>query len=55
MYTILVCDDDKDIVEAIYIYLTAEGYHVLKAYWKHCQEWYNDVKQILLWQSVLMD
>ncbi len=32
MYTILVCDDDKDIVEAIYIYLTAEGYHVLKAY-----------------------
>lgn len=32
MQTILVCDDDKDIVEAIDIYLTQEGYHVLKAY-----------------------
>ena len=29
---ILVCDDDKDIVEAIDIYLTQEGYQVLKAY-----------------------
>lgn len=29
---ILVCDDDKDIVEAIGIYLTQEGYQVLKAY-----------------------
>ena len=26
------CDDDKDIVEAIDIYLTQEGYEVLKAY-----------------------
>ena len=32
MYRILVCDDDKDIVEAIDIYLTQEGYKVLKAY-----------------------
>ena len=32
MAKILVCDDDKDIVEAIYIYLTQEGYEVLKAY-----------------------
>ncbi len=32
MYTILVCDDDKDIVDAVQIYLTAEGYHILKAY-----------------------
>ena len=32
MQTILVCDDDKDIVEAIDIYLTQEGYRVLKAY-----------------------
>ena len=31
MQTILVCDDDKDIVEAIDIYLTQEGYRVLKA------------------------
>ena len=32
MAEILVCDDDKDIVEAIDIYLTQEGYHVQKAY-----------------------
>ena len=32
MYNILVCDDDKEIVEAIEIYLSQEGYNVLKAY-----------------------
>ncbi len=32
MYNILVCDDDKEIVEAIEIYLSQEGYHILKAY-----------------------
>lgn len=32
MAKILVCDDDKDIVEAIDIYLTQEGYEVQKAY-----------------------
>ena len=32
MYTILVCDDEKEIVEAIEIYLMQEGYKVLKAY-----------------------
>ena len=32
MAKILVCDDDKDIVEAIDIYMTQEGYEVLKAY-----------------------
>lgn len=32
MAKILVCDDDKGIVEAIDIYLTQEGYEVLKAY-----------------------
>ena len=30
--TILVCDDDREIVEAIDIYLRQEGYNVLKAY-----------------------
>lgn len=30
--TILVCDDDKEIVDAIEIYLSQEGYHILKAY-----------------------
>ena len=29
---ILVCDDDKEIVEAIEIYLMPEGYQVFKAY-----------------------
>ena len=29
---ILVCDDDKEIVDAIEIYLQQEGYHVIKAY-----------------------
>ena len=32
MQTILVCDDDKQIVDAIDIYLTGEGFRVLKAY-----------------------
>ncbi len=31
MYNILVCDDEKDIVSAIKIYLEAEGYNVLSA------------------------
>ena len=31
MYNILVCDDEKDIVAALKIYLTAEGYQVLEA------------------------
>lgn len=30
--TILVCDDDREIVEAIEIYLAQEGYEILKAY-----------------------
>ncbi len=32
MQSILVCDDDKQIVEAIDIYLTGEGFEVIKAY-----------------------
>ena len=32
METILVCDDDREIVEAIDIYLSQEGYNILKAY-----------------------
>ena len=32
MKNILVCDDDKEIVDAIEIYLQQEGYHILKAY-----------------------
>ena len=32
IYTILVCDDERDIVSAIEIYLSAEGYKIEKAY-----------------------
>lgn len=32
MYNILVVDDDKEIVKAIEIYLSKEGYNILKAY-----------------------
>lgn len=32
MFNILVCDDDKEIVDAIEIYLKQEDYNVLKAY-----------------------
>lgn len=32
MANILVCDDDKEIVEAIEIYLRQEGYQIYKAY-----------------------
>jgi DNA-binding response OmpR family regulator len=32
MQTVLVCDDDREIVEAIRIYLEQEGYEVLTAY-----------------------
>lgn len=32
MYTVLVCDDERDIVSALRIYLTADGYNVLEAY-----------------------
>ncbi|HIU88079.1 MAG TPA: response regulator transcription factor [Candidatus Avilachnospira avistercoris] len=30
--TILVCDDDKEIVDAISIYLSGEGFRIIKAY-----------------------
>ena len=32
MYNILICDDDRDIVSALDIYLSSEGYRTLKAY-----------------------
>ena len=32
MYNVLVCDDEKDIVSALKIYLSAEGYQVFEAY-----------------------
>ena len=32
MYNVLVCDDEKDIVSALKIYLTSEGYQAFEAY-----------------------
>ena len=32
MYNILICDDQKDIVNALKIYLTPEGYQLFTAY-----------------------
>ncbi len=32
MYTVLICDDDEDIVSALEIYLTSEGYETVCAY-----------------------
>lgn len=32
MHTVLICDDDQDIVSALDIYLTAEGYKTIAAY-----------------------
>ena len=32
MYNILICDDDKDIVSALDIYLSSEGYRTFAAY-----------------------
>ena len=32
MYKILICDDDRDIVSALKIYLTSEGYQTVEAY-----------------------
>jgi len=32
MYTILICDDEKDIVSALKIYLTDDGYQTREAY-----------------------
>lgn len=32
MYNILICDDERDIVSALEIYLAAEGYNTIEAY-----------------------
>ena len=32
MYNILVCDDEKDIVSALKIYLSSEGFNIFEAY-----------------------
>ena len=32
MYTVLICDDDADIVSALDIYLSGEGYRTIRTY-----------------------
>ena len=32
MHSILICDDDHDIVAALKIYLAPEGYQIFEAY-----------------------
>ena len=32
MYNVLICDDQPDIVNALKIYLTPEGYQLFEAY-----------------------
>ena len=32
MYNVLICDDQPDIVNALKIYLTPEGYHLFEAF-----------------------
>ena len=41
MYKILACDDEKDIVSALRIYLTSDGYQVFEAYSNNGQDLEN--------------
>ena len=55
MQTILVCDDDKQIVEAIEIYLKGEGFKVIKAYYGYEALDYLDKNEVdLLIVDVMM-
>ena len=52
MYCILVCDDEKDIVSALQIYLSSDGYEVVEAY--NGQEALDAIKEKEI-HLVLMD
>lgn len=52
MYNILVCDDDKEIVEAVGIYLSKEGYQIYKAY--NGKEAFDIVKKVEI-HLILLD
>ena len=47
MYRILICDDQKDIVNALKIYLTPEGYDLYEAY--------NGQEAVELCRKITMD
>ena len=52
MYNILICDDDRDIVEALKIYLSGEDYRLFAAY--NGQEALDVVRQREI-HCILMD
>lgn len=55
MYTILVCDDDKEIVKAIEIYLTEQGYNILTANnGEECLKVLNENKVHLVILDIMM-
>lgn len=53
MYNILICDDERDIVEALGIYMVSEGYSVTKCY--NGRECLDIIKNNPMIQLVLLD
>ncbi|MCD8376042.1 MAG: response regulator transcription factor [Oscillospiraceae bacterium] len=55
MYNILVCDDDRDIVSALSVYLTGEGYRVLPAYTgQEALDWMEREEVHLILMDIMM-
>ena len=55
MYNIVICDDEKDIVDAIGIYLSSQGYDVFKAYnGKEAIELVESMKVHLVVMDIMM-
>ena len=55
MYNIVICDDEKDIVDAIAIYLTSQGYNIFKAYnGKEAVELVGSMKVHLVVMDIMM-
>ena len=55
MYNILVCDDDRDIVSALTVYLTGEGYRVLPAYTgQEALDWMEREEVHLILMDIMM-
>lgn len=55
MYNILVCDDDKDIVSALEVYLTGAGYRTLPAYTgQEALDWVEREEVHLILMDIMM-
>ncbi len=55
MYNIVVCDDDRDIVSALTVYLTGEGYRVLPAYTgQEALDWMEREEVHLILMDIMM-